>query len=191
MAVAAGFVPLALGTDTEGSIVSPANRNALYGLRPSTGLTSRTGVVPISISQDTTGPMAKSVRDIAITLEIMAAYDPEDPFSEAARPFIKENYTQFLDPKGFKGMRIGIPRFPFYNSSDLGGSRQAAVQATLNTFDKLRSLGATIVEAPLPNSDKWKYTFVGGAKRVNNGTIQVRELSYLGPIQVLSLLTIV
>ncbi|OMP86695.1 Glutamyl-tRNA(Gln) amidotransferase subunit A [Diplodia seriata] len=113
VAVSAGFAAAALGNDTEGSVVSPSNRAALFGLRPSTGITSRSGVVPISSSQDTAGVMAKSVWDITAIFEVMAAHDPENAYSAPADPFRRENYTQFLGDDGFQGLRIGIPREPF------------------------------------------------------------------------------
>lgn len=79
--VAAGFAPLALRWDTESSIVYPSSRGALFGLRPSTGMTSRTGVVPISASQDTTGLLGRSTWDVAVALSIMAGLDPDDPYT--------------------------------------------------------------------------------------------------------------
>lgn len=154
----------------------PSSRSALYGLRPSTGLTSRSGVVPNTISQDTTGPMGKSAWDIAAALSIMAEYDPEDPDALSAAPFIQEDYTKFIDADGFQGLRIGIAREPAYNISAAKTDREKlAIEATFATFDRLKELGATIVETPLPNSDQWQYEFIGGPKRVNNGTIQLRK----------------
>jgi amidase len=182
VAVSAGFAAAALGTDTEASIVSPSNRAALYGLRPSTGITSRTGVIPISSSQDTTGPIAKSVWDIAALFEIMAVHDEEDEYSVAANPFRHKNYTQFLDANGFQGLRIGIPREPFWNQTYQG--YRSAIDAGLEaTFDKMRALGATIIDPVVfPNAQEWKYDFVGQSKRTNNGTVVVRKfhMSILG-----------
>ncbi|KAF2621872.1 amidase signature enzyme [Macroventuria anomochaeta] len=174
VAVSAGFAAAALGTDTEASIVSPSNRAALYGLRPSTGITSRVGVVPISSSQDTTGPMAKSVWDIAALFEIMAVHDDEDAYSAAANPFRHKNYTQFLNPDGFQGLRIGIPREPFWNQTYQG--YRSTINAGLEaTFEKMRSLGATIIDPiEFPNAKDWKYSFVGQATRTNNGTVVVQ-----------------
>lgn len=173
--VAAGFAPLALGSDTEASILSPSSRGALFGMRPSTGTTSRTGVVPISSSQDTTGPMGKSAWDVAVALEIMSGLDPEDAYTVPAEVFRPDNYTQFLGPDGFHGMRIGVFREPFFETDT------ARKRKIISDFDaalvKLTELGATVLETPLPNKHEWNYTFVGGAKRANNGTIQIRESS--------------
>ncbi|PVH95468.1 amidase signature enzyme [Periconia macrospinosa] len=177
VAVSAGFAAASLGTDTEGSIIGPSSRAALFGLRPSTGMTSRTGVIPISSSQDTTGPLAKSVWDIAAILEVMAAHDPEDVYSAAAEPFRYQNYTQFLDPNGFEGLRIGIPREPFWNQTQYG-YRSAINPAVNDTLEKLRSLGAEIIDpVVMPNADRWRYEFVGGAVRNTAGRAQIRELS--------------
>ncbi|KAF7552349.1 hypothetical protein G7Z17_g4394 [Cylindrodendrum hubeiense] len=170
--VAAGFAPLALGSDTEGSIVNPSSRNALFGLRPSTGTTSRSGVVPISSSQDTTGPLGKSTWDVAVALDIMAAEDPDDPYTLPVAPFRPKSYTKFLDSNGFKGLRVGVIREPFFDTSTKRGKLMAS------TFDKalkkMTSLGAIVRETPLPNYEAWNYTFVGGAERANNGTIQIQ-----------------
>ncbi|KAH8694488.1 amidase signature domain-containing protein, partial [Ilyonectria robusta] len=169
--VAAGFAPLALGSDTEGSIVNPSSRNALFGLRPSTGTTSRSGVVPISSSQDTTGPMGKSTWDVAVALDIMAAEDPDDPYTFPVAPFRPKSYTKFLDPNGFKGLRVGVIREPFFDTSTKRGKLMA--KAFNKALKKMTSFGAIVRETPLPNYSDWNYTFVGAAERVNNGTIQI------------------
>ncbi|KAM0546456.1 hypothetical protein ACHAPJ_010812 [Fusarium lateritium] len=169
--VAAGFAPLALGTDTEGSIINPSSRGALYGLRPSTGMTSRSGVVPISSSQDTTGPMGKSAWDVAVTLGIMSARDADDEYTWPAEPFRQDNYTQFINPRGFEGLRIGVVREPFFQNTT---TRDRATTSSFNkAIRKISSLGAIVLDTPLPNADQWNYTFVGGPSRVNNGTIQI------------------
>lgn len=173
--VAAGFAPLALGSDTEGSIVNPSSRNALFGLRPSTGTTSRSGVVPISSSQDTTGPMGKSTWDVAVALDIMAAEDPDDPYTFPVAPFRPKSYTKFLDPNGFKGLRVGVIREPFFDTSTKRGKLMA--KAFNKALKKMTSFGAIVRETPLPNYSDWNYTFVGAAERVNNGTIQIRKCS--------------
>lgn len=171
--VAAGFAPLSLGSDTEGSIINPASRGALFGLRPSTGVTSRTGVVPIASSVDTTGPLGKSAWDIAVSLEIMAGYDADDAFTWPAEEFRPDNYTQFLNPDGFQGLRIGVVREPFFQYATERDNM------TVDAFDeallRFASLGATVLETPLPHPEQWNYTFVGAPQRVNNGTILIRE----------------
>lgn len=175
--VAAGFAPLALGSDTEASIVYPSSRGALYGLRPSTGLTSRAGVVPISSSQDTTGPLGKSTWDVAVSLSIMAGMDPDDPYTIPAEAFRLANYTKFLNTHGFKGLRVGVVREPFFESET---ARQRLMISSFNeALRKMAALGATVLETPLPNKNEWNYTFVGAPERVNNGTIQIRECDRL------------
>ncbi|CAG7921935.1 unnamed protein product [Penicillium olsonii] len=173
--VAAGFAPLAFGSDTEASIVLPSSRGALYGLRPSTGMTSRTGVVPISSSQDTTGPLGKSTWDVAVSLSIMAGLDPDDPYTIPAEPFRHDDYTKFIDANSFKGLRIGVLRDPFFESET---ARQRLMISSFNkSLAKMESLGATVLETSLPNKEKWNYNFVGGPGRSSNGSIQIRECS--------------
>ncbi|OQD60709.1 hypothetical protein PENPOL_c021G08157 [Penicillium polonicum] len=175
--VAAGFAPLAIGSDTEASIVLPSSRSALYGLRPSTGMTSRTGVVPISSSQDTTGPLGKSTWDVAVSLSIMAGLDPDDPYTIPAEPFRQDDYTKFINANGFKGLRLGVVREPFFESET--ARQRLMVSSSNESLVKMASLGATVLETPLPNKDKWNYTFVGGPERANNGAVQIQyDLNY-------------
>ncbi|RFU32807.1 hypothetical protein B7463_g3586, partial [Scytalidium lignicola] len=177
VSVSAGFAALSLGTDTEGSISGPSSRAALFGLRPSVGLTSRTGVVPVSSSQDTTGPMGKSTWDIAAALGIMAADDPEDEYSAAAIPFRHTNYTQFLKKDGFKGLRIGIPRNPFWNATfdTFTGFRSDLIPKMEASLVKMEAFGATIIDPiEFPDPDAYSYGFPGGANRTNNGTIRIQ-----------------
>lgn len=177
--VAAGFAPLVFGSDTEASIVVPSSRGALYGLRPSTGLTSRTGVVSISSSQDTTGPLGKSTWDVAVSLSSMAGLDPDDPYTIPAEAFRHDDYTKFINANGFEGLRIGVVREPFFESET--ARQRLMISSFIKSLAKMVSLGAMVLETPLPNKDKWNYTFVGGPERVNNGAIQIRECSrYMG-----------
>ena len=109
-AVAAGLGPAAVGTETDGSIVSPSSLNGIVGLKPTVGLVSRTGIIPIAASQDTAGPMARTVRDCAILLSALAGADPEDPATGGARGPAGPDYMRFLDPDGLRGARIGFVR---------------------------------------------------------------------------------
>ena len=109
-AVAAGLCAAAVGTETDGSIVSPASLNGIVGLKPTVGLISRAGVIPISATQDTAGPMARTVRDAAILLGVLAGADPEDPATEESRGRAAADYTKTLDPAGLSGARIGVVR---------------------------------------------------------------------------------
>src|SRR5689334_20326407 len=106
-AVAAGLCAAAIGTETSGSLLSPANQNGLVTVKPTVGLISRAGILPISHSQDTAGPLTRTVRDSAILLNVLAQKDPQDPATQALqRP---ADYTAGLDKDGLKGVRIGVP----------------------------------------------------------------------------------
>ncbi|MFI5066499.1 MAG: amidase, partial [Streptosporangiales bacterium] len=147
VAVAAGLAPLAVGTETDGSIVCPASACGIAGIKPTLGLVSRHGIVPISAAQDTAGPMARTVADAAELLTVLAAADPGDPATAAAagQP---ADYTAFCDPAALRGARIGVWR---------DGCRQAG-PATSSVLDgavaALRGLGATLVDpVELPGAD--------------------------------------
>jgi amidase len=110
VAVAAGFAAAAIGTETSGSLLSPANQNGVVTVKPTVGLISRSGVVPIATSQDTPGPLTRTVRDAAILLNVLAAHDPSDPATrQLKRPV---DYTKVLDAEGLRGARIGVPSDP-------------------------------------------------------------------------------
>jgi amidase len=147
-AVAAGLAPLAVGTETDGSIVAPSSACGVVGLKPTVGLISRAGIVPISAVQDTAGPMTRCVADAAALLGAMAGPDPADPATAGAagRP---GDYTRFLDPGALAGARLGIWR---------DGSKEAgpATAAILDTAaQRLRSCGAELVDpVPLPGFDE-------------------------------------
>jgi amidase len=128
---------VSIGSETDGSIVSPASCNALVGVKPTIGLVSRSGVIPISPSQDTLGPMARSVADAALVLTAIAGFDPEDPITINARP---EDYTKYLDPKALAGARIGVPRSGWF-----GIVRHVDTIMTA-ALDTLRELGAELVD---------------------------------------------
>ncbi len=110
--VAASLCAAGLGTETDGSIVCPANENGVVGIKPTVGLTSRAGVVPISHSQDTVGPHGRTVADAAavLTAIVQRKADPRDPATSTNRNKIPADYAKFLDPNGLRGARIGIPR---------------------------------------------------------------------------------
>jgi amidase len=112
-ATSANLTALSIGTETDGSIISPSSMCGIVGIKPTVGLISRAGVIPISHSQDTTGPMCRTVTDAAILLGALTGVDPRDSATSASRGKAVADYTQFLDPKGLKGMRIGISRSDF------------------------------------------------------------------------------
>jgi len=120
-AASANLCAAAVGTETDGSIVSPSSINGLVGIKPTVGLVSRTGVIPISHTQDTPGPMARTVRDAALLLGALAGPDVDDKATLASRGKAPSDYTRFLDPKGLQGARIGVVRsyFGFHESVDL------------------------------------------------------------------------
>ena len=110
VAVAANLCAAAIGTETDGSIICPAQTNSVVGLKPTLGLVSRSGVVPIAHSQDTAGPMARTVTDAAILLGALVGVDGRDVATEGSRDKLCTDYTQFLDPDGLQGARIGVAR---------------------------------------------------------------------------------
>ncbi|HZC40554.1 MAG TPA: amidase [Streptosporangiaceae bacterium] len=139
VAVAAGLAPLAVGTETDGSIVSPASACGIVGIKPTVGLISRSGVVPVSLAQDTAGPMACSVADAAVLLSALAGPDPADPATEGAagQP---PDYAAFLDPGALAGARLGVWRDPVAAASP-------AIAAVLDTaVTLLREAGADVTD---------------------------------------------
>lgn len=149
VAVAANLCAVAIGTETDGSVTAPASVNGVVGVKPTVGLVSRTGVVPISHSQDTAGPMTRTVRDAAILLSAIAGVDPYDSATADAKGHIETDYTKFLTADGLKGARIGIARnfFGFHDAVD-----RLATAAT----EVLKKQGATLVDTTdLPKSDAY------------------------------------
>ena len=118
VAVAANLCAVAVGTETDGSVVSPASVNGIVGIKPTVGLISRSGIIPISASQDTAGPMARTVREAAVLLTVLAGVDPEDSATTDARRG-EIDYTKTLDAKGLRGARLGIARKSFGFNADV------------------------------------------------------------------------
>jgi len=146
--VSAGLAPLAVGTETDGSIVSPSSACGVVGVKPTAGLVSRTGIVPLSPVQDTAGPMAKTVADAATMLSVMAAADPDDP-AVAELPAGATDYTEFLDLAALEGARIGVWRGA---SARADATTKALLDDAVRT---VRSLGATVADpVDLPDVDK-------------------------------------
>jgi amidase len=112
-AVSANLCAVAIGTETDGSIVSPSSYCGVVGLKPTVGLVSRSGIIPISSSQDTAGPMARCVADAAALLSAMTGVDPRDPATAASAGKVPGDYTQFLDAKALRGARLGVARSAF------------------------------------------------------------------------------
>jgi len=118
-AVSANLCALAIGTETDGSIVCPSSANGIVGIKPTLGLVSRAGIIPIAHSQDTAGPMARTVRDAAILLNALTGIDPRDPATRGAQARGLIDYTRSLDANGLRGARIGIARTKFFGYSDV------------------------------------------------------------------------
>jgi amidase len=150
VAVAAGLCAAAIGTETSGSLLSPATQNGLVTVKPTVGLVSRSGILPISHSQDTAGPLTLTVRDSAILLNVLAARDPDDPATQLLRR--PEDYTADLDKDGLKGARIGVPSDPQdpLNDPFFGPLTARGKQVMAQAIAVLEDLGATIVRAALP-----------------------------------------
>lgn len=129
-AVAASFGLLGIGTDGVNSIRSPASANNLVGLRPTMGLVSRAGLIPCGLTQDTIGPITRTVADTAVLLDVMAGYDPADPVTSQGAPHIPASYTDCLAPDGLKGARIGVLRH-FFGDGDAHRPVNAVMQAAL------------------------------------------------------------
>ncbi len=139
-AVAAGLAAASLGTETDGSILCPANMNAVVGIKPTVGLTSRAGVIPISHSQDTVGPFGRTVADAAAVLGALVGVDEHDAATQQSTGKFYHDYTQFLDSKGLQGARIGIAR-EVYSGYD------ARVDALLEqAIAVMRAAGAEVID---------------------------------------------
>ncbi|WP_090940166.1 amidase family protein [Nonomuraea jiangxiensis] len=134
-AAAAGLAAVTIGTETSGSILSPSVANSLVGVKPTVGLVSRTGVVPIAASQDTAGPMTRSVYDAAALLTALTGVDPEDPATETSKDVAGTDYTAALSKDALKGVRVGVASTP-------SGNQAVAFNRAL---DVLRAQGATVV----------------------------------------------
>ncbi|MFI5186189.1 MAG: amidase [Chitinophagales bacterium] len=138
-AVAANLCTVAVGTETDGSVTCPASVNGIVGIKPTVGLVSRSGIIPISVTQDTAGPMGRSVKDVAILLGVMAGIDPNDAVTKESDGKAQTDYTKFLDSNGLKGKRIGVEKKPQGDNQYLHALQQKAI-------DLLKQQGATIVE---------------------------------------------
>jgi amidase len=140
VAVAANLCAVAIGSETDGSIVSPANCCSIVGLKPTLGLVSRAGVIPIAHNQDTAGPMARTVADAAALLGALTGVDPQDDATAASAGQARTDYTDALDPNGLKGARLGVCRSHFMGYSP-------ATDALMETaLEALKRLGAVVVD---------------------------------------------
>jgi len=140
IAVAAAYAPVAVGTETDGSVTSPSAACSLVGMKPTIGLVSRSGIIPISHSQDTAGPMTRTVADLAVLLSVMAGTDPRDPATRANRAAANIDYTRFLDANGLRGARIGVARTRYT------GYSTHADAAFADAIAAMKDHGAVIVD---------------------------------------------
>jgi amidase len=147
--VSANLATVAIGTETDGSIVCPAGQNGVVGIKPTLGLVSRSGVVPISAEQDTAGPMAKHVVDTALTLSVLRGVDPRDPATASSAPFLGVDYLAGLRPGALQGKRIGL-WLAGTGAPDVPAVARVMADATA----ALTRLGATVVPADLPYQDQ-------------------------------------
>jgi len=138
-ATSSNLTALSIGSETDGSIVSPSSTCGIVGIKPTVGLISRAGVIPISHNQDTTGPMCRSVTDAAILLGALSGVDPRDPATSASQGKAVSDYTQFLDPNVLKGMRIGVLRDRF-------GFNARVDKLMEDAIDVLKKNGSEIVD---------------------------------------------
>ncbi|HZT96363.1 MAG TPA: amidase [Chloroflexota bacterium] len=160
--VAAGLAPLAIGTETDGSILCPAAMNGVVGIKPTVGLTSRSGVIPVSNSQDTVGPFARTVAGAAIALSVIAGRDSEDSLTQRIPRSANLNYTPFLREDGLQGARIGVARDVYFGYSP---KADAVVESAIQA---LREGGATIIDpADIPT-----------AKQMRDGDEEMKVLLY-------------
>jgi len=183
---AANFWAGNIGTETSGSVLSPSNQNMLAGIKPTVGRISRYGVIPITADQDTAGPMAKSVSDVAIMLGALegATPDPEDPATQKCPPPPGRDYTKFLNAGGLKGARIGIPRAFFYErvttppdpagGTGRGGLNDDQKKAMDEAVAVLKQQGAIIIDpADIPSvvdkDPKNNFTLWNQCSGVNEG----------------------
>ncbi|MEO7672589.1 MAG: amidase [Pyrinomonadaceae bacterium] len=168
-AIAANLAPIGIGTETDGSIVCPASICGIVGLKPTVGLVSRRGIIPIAASQDTAGPMTRSVADAAIMLNVLAVQDGSDPAMKGIKRE-KVDYTNFLKADGMKGARIGVAR-------DFWGRRADVDEVTNAAIEVMKKAGAVLIDVKFPNLRKFgdaefivlQYEFKDGLEKYLSG----------------------
>jgi amidase len=149
-AVSANFGAVAVGTETDGSIVCPASANGVVGIKPTVGLVSRAGIIPISHTQDTAGPLCRSVADAAALLTALAGADPRDAATAASAGHVEQDYTAFLKKDGLRGARIGVARAKFFGYSD---ATDRLAEAAIGVLTRE---GATVIDpADIPHAGEY------------------------------------
>lgn len=142
-AIAAVFAAVGLGTDTGGSVRMPSSANGIAGLKTTHGLLSRDGVVPLALTFDTVGPMARSISDLAVVLGVMTGIDPADPSTQKSEGIFEKDYTQFLDADALQGARIGVARVFMKSDAEVDWVVESALQS-------MRDAGAEVIDVELP-----------------------------------------
>ena len=166
--VAANLAEVGLGSDTGDSIRGPASHNDLVGIRPTMGLTSRDGIVPLNSLADVGGPLARSVADAAAVLTVVAGFDPADPVTAEAKGHVEKDYTRFLDPAGLKGARVGVFR-RYIDTETTDPEIKALMEKAMG---EMKAAGAEVVEFDIPD-------FENVSKRVGCGDFQADLNHYL------------
>lgn len=146
-AAAANFATVTIGTETSGSILSPANQNSVVGIKPTVGLVSRDGIIPIAASQDTAGPIGRTVADTATLLGAITGVDRGDPATSTSEGKFYTDYTQFLNPDSLQGARIGVPKDVYWD-----GLTDTQISLVEEAIAVLESRGATIVYQDIPTA---------------------------------------
>ena len=181
VAVAANLCTIAIGTETNGSIACPASMNGVVGIKPTVGLISRSGIIPISKTQDTAGPFARTVTDAAILLTIMAGTDPKDPVTMESKGHEQKDYTKFLDKNGLRGKRIGVEKTFLKDHEEMDSLLR-------NALDQMKNLGAEIIETEFmqfndtdgAESDVLQYEFKDGVnKYLSASNAKIKSLEEL------------
>ncbi|MGI9166296.1 MAG: amidase [Pyrinomonadaceae bacterium] len=151
-AAAANLCAAAIGTETDGSVVCPSSANSLVGIKPTVGLVSRSGIIPIAHSQDTAGPMARTVTDAAILLAALAGVDPGDNVTAASQGKSQSDYTRFLDKDGLRGARLGVTRKYFGFNDHVDKQMETLIS-------EIKKLGAVVIDpAEIPTAGKFDDT---------------------------------
>ena len=148
--MAANLVEVGLGSDTGDSIRGPASHNDLVGIRPTMGLTSRDGIVPLNSLADVGGPLARSVADAATVLSVVAGYDPADPVTAEAKGKVEGDYTRFLDKNGLKGARLGVFR-RYIDTATTDPEIKALMEGAIG---EMKAAGAEMVDFDIPDFEK-------------------------------------
>jgi amidase len=151
-AVAANLCVAAIGTETDGSIICPSQTNGIVGIKPTLGLASRSGIIPLAHSQDTPGPMARTVADAAMLLGVLTGVDSADSATKLSKKRALSNYAKYLDLDGLQGARIGVAR-------NMAGTNPRILKIFEHCIEVMKQLGAVIIDpADVPNFDKFGTT---------------------------------